>query len=68
MSAWRSDYNFPLTTDLSKWGKVTKVGKDILIKSDNYESDIWVSIHNDKQVYELKIDDKIHPASQGNYN
>jgi hypothetical protein len=51
--------NLPLTTDLSKWGKVTKVGKDILIKSDNYESDIWVSIQNNKQVYKFKIEDKI---------
>ena len=52
-------YNLPLTTDLNKWGKITKVGNDLLIKSDKYESDIKVFVHKDLQTYEFILDNKI---------
>lgn len=52
-------YNLPLTTYLNNWGKVTKLGNGLLVKSENYESDIHVSVQGFRQVYEFKLDDRI---------
>lgn len=58
-SYYSGTYNLPLTTDLSNWGKVTIHGDDLLIKSENYESDIQVSYQGFRQVYDFKLDDRI---------
>lgn len=52
-------YNLPLTTDLSKWGKVTIHADGFLVKSENYESDIQVSVQTFRQVYNFKLDNRI---------
>lgn len=58
-SYYFSTYNFPLTTDLNHWGKISNIGKELLIRSDKYESEIKVSVDKDKQTYEFILDNKI---------
>lgn len=43
-----------------KWTHITGGGgDDLLVKSENYESDILVSVQGFRQVYDFKLDDRI---------
>lgn len=58
------NYSLPLTTDLNQWppgaeGEISNEGNKLVVKSENYDCDIWVSIHKNKQVYNFKIGDSI---------
>ena len=50
-------YSLPLTTDLNEWGENRIEGNKVVVKSENYDCDIWVSVSKNKQVYTLKIGD-----------